>query len=500
MIADPSTPLRTSLKPYPAMKDSGVPWLGEVPEHWEIVALRRKLKPYDGIKIGPFGSQVKLEQMSESGFKVYGQANVIARDFTRGGKFVDQVKFDELSACEIRPGDLVITMMGTSGRCALVPDDAVPGIMDSHLIRLRTTAEIDVSFAARMIDEAPYVKEQIAVAGKGSIMHGLNSNMIKDLAIALPPLSEQAAIVRFLDHYDRKIRRYIRAKQKLIKLLEEQKQTIIHHTVTRGLDPNVRLKPSGVDWLGDIPAHWEVRKLHQCVSILGGMTPSMEVPRFWGGEIPWVTPKDMKRMAVGDSILRVTDVAVQETSLRLIDPPAILMVVRGMILARRVPIAWATVPLTVNQDMKALKPVQGINAEFFARVLDSAQEAFIPLIDEAGHGTRRLPTERWRNLAVAIPPEDEQEKILRYLTETTQSIVTAIEYAGREITLLREYRIRLIADLVTGKLDVREVAAQLPEEVEESELPEEIEGQVEGEEETEGTDLDMAPEEASIAD
>ena len=113
----------------------------------------------------------------------------------------------------------------------------------------------------------------------------------------------------------------------------------------------------------------------------------------------------MKREAICDSSIRVTEAAVHETSLRLIDPPAVLMVVRGMILARRVPIAWTTGPVTINQDMKALKPLPGINAEFLARLLESARDAFVPLIDEAGHGTRRLPTERWRDLAVVMPPE-----------------------------------------------------------------------------------------------
>ena len=181
----------TALKSYPAYKDSGVEWLGEVPEHWEVSALRRKLRTPDGIKIGPFGSQLKLEQMSPSGYKVYGQANVIARDFARGTKFVNQEKFDELSACEVLPGDLLVTMMGTSGRCTHVPENAAKGIMDSHLLRLRTDTSINVRFASRLIDESPYVKEQITVAGKGSIMHGLNSGMVKALVLALPPLPEQ---------------------------------------------------------------------------------------------------------------------------------------------------------------------------------------------------------------------------------------------------------------------------------------------------------------------
>ena len=280
-----------NLKPYPAMKYSGMTCLGEVPEHWEVSALRRKLRTYDGIKIGPFGSQLKLEQMSPSGYKVYGQANVIARDFSRGTKFVDQEKFNELSACAVLPNDLLVTMMGTSGRCAYVPDDASEGIMDSHLLRLRTDFSINVRFASRIIDESPYVKEQISVTGKGSIMHGLNSGMVKALVLALPPLSEQAAIVRYLDHADRRIRRYIRAKQKLIKLLEEQKQAIINRAVTRGLDPNVRLKPSGVEWLGQVPEHWEIRRLKQICRLAYGDALAAEVRKegvipVWGSNGP----------------------------------------------------------------------------------------------------------------------------------------------------------------------------------------------------------------------
>ena len=283
-----------------------------------------------------------------------------------------------------------------------------------------------------------------------------------------PPLPEQTAIVRFLDHADRRIRRYIRAKQKLIALLEEQKQAIIHQAVTGQIDvrtgqPYPAYKPTGVEWLGEVPAHWGVKKLRQCGTITGGMTPSMENRRFWDGSIPWVTPKDMKQEAICDSGMKVTGAAVSETSLRLIDPPAVLMVVRGMILARRVPIAWITGPVTINQDMKALTPVAGIKAETLARALDSAQNAFVPLIDEAGHGTRRLPTERWQALAVAIPSEDEQAMIVDFLRISTRNVAAAIAGALGLVTRLHEYRTRLIADVVTGKLDVREAAAALPE-------------------------------------
>ena len=310
-----------------------------------------------------------------------------------------------------------------------------------------------------------------SLSGTGQYLYGQLSRDAVGLhfPIVLPPLPEQAAIVRYLDYVDRRIRRYVAAKRKLIALLEEEKQAVVSRAVTRGLDPNVRLKPSGVEWLGEVPEHWDVRKLRQYASVLGGVTPSMEVHRFWGGLVPWVTPKDMKQNIIGDSSVRVTDEAVKETSLKLVAPPAVLMVVRGMILARRVPIACTTSPVTINQDMKALRTVTGVNAMFLARSLDSAQEAFKMLIDEAGHGTRRLPTERWRELPVAMPPLSEQSAIVKHLDKATNEIDAAIARARRQIELVQEYRTRLIADVVTGKLDVREAAGQLPEEADEDE-------------------------------
>ena len=292
---------------------------------------------------------------------------------------------------------------------------------------------------------------------------------MREIRVVLPSLSEQAAVVRFLDHADRRIRRSIRAKEKLIALLEEQKQAVIHRAVTGRIDvrtgqPHPAYKPSGVEGLGEVPVHWNVKRLCQCGTMVGGMTSSMGELRFWDGDIPWVTPKDMKREAIRDSGIQVTKAALRETSIRLIKPPAVLMVVRGMILARKVPIAWITNCVTINQDMKAVVPAVGIKAEFLARALDSAQDALATLIDEAGHGTRRLPTERLRTFAVVIPSEDEQSVVVRFVDQTTTKIDKRIADARREIDLLREYRTRLIADAVTGKLDVREAAAALPEE------------------------------------
>jgi len=326
--------------------------------------------------------------------------------------------------------------------------------------------------------------------GITSDMWSLRPEHFKLIYSCIPPLAEQAAIVRFLEHADRRIRRYIRAKQKLIKLLEEQKQAIIHRAVTRGLDPKVRLKPSGVEWLGEVPEHWEVRKLRQCGSISGGLTPSMADRSLWDGDIPWVTPKDMKRFTIAAASMNVSAKALEVTSLRPIPPGSVLLVVRGMILARRVPIARTVQPVTINQDMKAIVPVVGIDAGYLAYRMDAAQATFVPMIDEAGHGTKRFPTERWKNIVFAIPPAAEQRRIVICIDQATAQLAGAVDVAQREIALLREYRTRLIADVVTGKLDVREAAALLPDEIENEPLEEaEIEDDVQESEAGEGDDV-----------
>ena len=447
------------LKPYPAMKDSGVEWLGEVPEHWEVSALRRKLKRFDGIKIGPFGSQLKLDQMSPAGKKVYGQANVIRGDFSYGTKFIDDVKFAELRACEIKPGDLVLTMMGTSGRCAVVPADAAPGIMDSHLLRVRLAESAAPLFVALLIDEGPYVKEQVKIAGKGSIMHGLNSAIVKDLTLALPPLPEQAAIVRYLDHVDRRVRRLTRAKRKLIALLTEQKQAIIHRAVTRGLDPDVPLKDSGVEWLGEVPEHWEVLKLKRLGEVRIGLTYSpSEITDESGTLVLRASNVRCGNVVAADDVY--VDKAVPK--MLLVDEGDILVCVRSG--SRSL----------VGKSARIPREYQGVTFGAFMSLLRSPLNPFLIWVLHSNMFSQvmaqfetstinQLTQTDLRNLDIPVPTAQEQAAIVEYLDRSTADIDTTITRAEREIELLNEYRTRLIADVVTGKFDVRDAAAALPE-------------------------------------
>jgi type I restriction enzyme S subunit len=227
----------------------------------------------------------------------------------------------------------------------------------------------------------------------------------------------------------------------------------------------VPLKDSGIPWLGEIPEHWEVKKIRSLAEVYGGMTPSKSAERYWTGDTPWISPKDMKKIEVTGSIAHISDAAVRETGIALIPFPAVLFVVRGMILARRLPVAVTRIPVTINQDMKGLMPRVAISAEYLAFLLSGAQKEILGLVEEAGHGTKCLRTDSWASFEVPLPARQEQNAICNFLLSANSAIDNAALHLDSEITLLLEYRTRLIADVVTGKLDVREVAKGLPEEL-----------------------------------
>ena len=283
------------------------------------------------------------------------------------------------------------------------------------------------------------------------------------LRIPLPPLSEQRAIVRYLDYADRRIRRYIDVKQKLIDLLEEEKQAIINQAVTRGLDPNVHLKPSGVEWLGDVPEHWELIQLGRIgrFSKGGGGTKEDEVdaglPCIRYGDIymnhkyhiehsrSYITPErcsDYTSMRYGDILFAGSGETIEEigkSAVNLLDEEAYC-----------------------GGDVILFRPGIDMNARFMGYAADCFQGAYQKSCMGRGITIMHIYSSQLKYMCLVLPPLSEQTAIVEHLDKATADIDTAITRARRQIELLEEYRTRLIADVVTGKLDVREAAAQLP--------------------------------------
>ena len=451
------------LRPYPEYKESGLPWLGKMPVHWDCLPHRAIFKE---IKEQGHIDEPLLSVTISRG--VVPQADLLANSSKKDSSNLDKSKYKL-----VETGDIAYNKMrawqgsvGVSRNRGIVSPAYI-------VVRLRDTENPDYfHFLFRTPDFAKEAERWSY--GITSDMWSLRPEHFKLIYSCVPYRSEQDAIVSFLQDLDAKVRRFIRNRRRMIALLNEQKQAIINRAVTRGLDPNVSFKSSGVGWLRDVPKQWEMKKLRFLVNNQGGMTPSKANDAFWGGSIPWVSPKDMKRPEINDSIDHITELAVQQTGIRLIPPPAVLIVVRGMILARTFPVGVTNVPVTINQDMKALIPSSEIDPVYMRHLLVGLQGVIRTLVEESGHGTRVLRTDLWRNLPLPVPAIEEQRLINVAIARDTATTDAAIAKAERDIELISEYRTRLITDVVTGKLDVRHVSPELAGEPELMDLDEDI--------------------------
>lgn len=195
--------LLRGLDPTVELKDSGLIWFGKIPAHWEVKRIKYIIKQgSNGIKVGPFGSALTNEVVSadDGQFKVYGQANLIRRDLEYGDNFVTEDNYLRLKNYEVLPYDIVVSMMGTIGKCCVVPEGISPGIMDSHLIKVRLSSLMFPQYFEYLY-ESEAVYEQLLLKSKGSIMNGLNSTIVKNVYMVVPPVVEQIAICRYINEH-----------------------------------------------------------------------------------------------------------------------------------------------------------------------------------------------------------------------------------------------------------------------------------------------------------
>ena len=440
---------------YAEYKDSGVEMLGCVPIHWNTKQVRFLLKDgAEGIKIGPFGSALRLEDMVESGIRVYGQENVIQKDFSLGKRMINQIKFSEMKVYQIYVNDLLMTMMGTSGKCELVPEDIELGIIDSHLLRLRVKeSEILPRFFRLLIDECYEIENQIKISGKGSIMHGLNSSIVKALQLPLPSCDEQEKILTFLDHETAKIDTLIEKQQQLIQLLKEKRQAVISHAVTKGLNPDVPMRDSGVEWLGEVPAHWEIKKLKYLGCARNGLTYSPDdivdvgeegilVLRSSNVQNMQITFDDnvyVKKIIKDSMITNINDILIcsRNGSRALIGKNALID-------KKSAGFAYGAFMMIYRSEINTY-----LSIVFNSSLFDYQSGTFLTAT------INQLTIENLYGFEIPIPPIEEQNEIISTIKYQTQTLDKLIAKTNLAINLMQERRTALISAAVTGKIDVR---------------------------------------------
>jgi type I restriction enzyme S subunit len=362
-----------------------------------------------------------------------------------------------------------------------------PGLVSPDYTVLRAVSrDGTITFLEYVLKSLP-CRTELRMRAKGLVegFWRLYTDDFYQIKLPAPSILEQAAIVRFLDHADRRIRRYIRTKQTLIRLLEEQKRAIVHHTVTRGLDTRLRVKTSGIDWIGDVPEHWEIWQIRHFATVGNGSTPSRGNAAYWsGGAFPWLNSSSVNAGIITSSDQFVTETALRECHLPRVSAGSVLVAITGQGKTRGTAAVLA-IEATINQHIAFIAPrrqKRTATPEYLRLFLVAAYPELRRISEDSGSTKGALTCEDIKHFRVLLPPTDEQSRIVRVTREATASVDTNLRAVEREISLLREYRTRLIADVVTGKLDVRDAAARLPEDASDAEPLDDDDAELEGEE------------------
>ncbi|WP_295385159.1 restriction endonuclease subunit S [uncultured Thiodictyon sp.] len=451
---------------YPSYKDSSVEWLGDVPAHWKVKRLRfvALLNPSKAEIAG-------LDRDTDVSFlpmEAVGDDGSIKLDRIR------PIREVETGYTYFQNGDVTvakITPCFENGKGAAMRGlQSGIGFGTTELIVARPiTTAVTSDYLGWLFRSTQFRKRgEASMYGAGG-QKRVPDDFVRDFAVACPDPDEQTIIAIFLDHEIAKIDAPMTEQRTLIELLKEKRQAVISHAVTKGLNPNASMKDSGVEWLGKAPEHWGVKPLKYLVNFQSGGTPRKENLDYWDGDIPWASAKDLKAEVLGDTIDHITENAVQSGSAELMSAGSVLVVVRGMILARTFPVAVAAVPMAINQDLKALECHDMVEHRFLARLLQASSEESRRRIDEAGHGTNALRMEAWTSMGLRVLPLKEQLAIVDYIEEETAKLDALTLEAQQAISLLQERRTALISAAVTGKIDVRGLAlyaAERPDEPE----------------------------------
>ena len=427
--------------------------LGALPPHWQT----RRLK-YVAL-VRPSGVDKHVRE-DEQPVRLCNYTDVYNRSV-----ITDDIEFMEGSASSaeiarftLRRGDVLITKDSETwddiAVAAFVAQDLDGVVCGYHLALLRPIPEaVDGLFLAYSLSGAAVVT-QFYVRATGIIRYGLSHDDIKSALLPIPPLQEQRAIAAFLDRETARIDALIAKRQRLIELLEEKRSALITNFVTKGLDPNVPMKDSGVDWLGEIPAHWEILPLKRRADrIETGRTPPTSETRYYDdGTLPWFGPGSFgETLLLDEPVKFVSEAAVRDGVVQVFESGSVMIVTIGATIGK---VGYADFPASANQQITAVSfdktrvfPKYGAyQLKSFERVLKGiAPNTTLPILaqDEIGY------------LPFAVPPSSEQHAITRLLDGETAKIDALLSKVREHLARLRELRTALISTAVTGQIDVR---------------------------------------------
>lgn len=428
-----------------AMKDSGIEWIGAIPQGWEL----RKIKTNFDIIAGA---------TPKSGEASYWDGDIpwiTPADYTTEGIYVSaghkSITQEGLNSCAtslIPEGSIIFSKRAPVG---LVAINSNPLCTNQGCLSCIPKSAVDAKYYYYIMS---IYGEQFDLFASGTTFKEISADAFANFKLPYPDYETQKQITSFLDARCAEIDALISAKEKTNALLKERRQSIIYEAVTKGLDPTVSMKDSGVKWIGEIPEGWAIAALKRLGTPATGSTPSKDNADYWDGDIPWVSSKDMKSDYLLDSEDHITQTAVDECGLTLFAPGTLIFCVRSGILRHTFPVTVATLPVTINQDLRALSLIGDVNPAFLLYYMRGMNDTIVTLYQKIGATVESIEMNWFLYFPVVLPSREEQDRIVEALDSRCASLDQTVKQNEATIRQLKEYRQSLIYEAVTGKIEV----------------------------------------------
>ncbi|MGW5339181.1 restriction endonuclease subunit S [Rhodococcus pyridinivorans] len=440
---------------YPTYEDSGIEWLGNVPAHWTVQRLKWSVaSSQNGIwGSDPDGGPDDIRCVRVADFD-RPALTIQDRDVT-----YRKVSESERRGRLLSPGDLILEKSGGGEKnpvgFVVLYDRPEPAVTSNFLARVTLQEGMEPRYWTYLHHclynsrlTQPSIKQTSGI-------QNLDQQSYFDENVCFAPTDEQVAIADFLDRETAKIDALIGKQKQLIATLREDRTATITHAVTKGLDPDAEMMDSWVEWLGEVPSHWSVRRMSWLFGMISsGTTPDSRNPAYYDGPVNWVTTGELREGQISATARGVTHLALRDHSaLKVYPSGSLIIAMYGATIGR---LGILAAPACTNQACCVFSEPRGVSTRFAYYALWAAREHLIQLA--SGGGQPNINQDKLRSLRIAVPSMEEQSRIVAYLDERCEKIDALISKATETVDTLQEYRSALITDAVTGKIDVRGVA------------------------------------------
>lgn len=421
------------------MKNSGIEWIGKIPEEWNILPTKRFFRHTKTIAGDKVDSYERLALTM----------NGVIKRSKEDSEGLQPEKFDTYQV--LKENELVFKLIDLANvKTSRVGLSPFTGIVSPAYIVLTNESDDNRFYYYFFI--SMYYNEIFNRLGDNGVRSSLNAQDLLSVPIVNISSDAQHRIADFLDDKCGKIDRYIEKQQKIIDKLKEYKQAVITEAVTKGLDPDAPMKDSGIEWIGMIPEHWDVPEIKYLVRIASGGTPDRNHPEYWNGNIPWIKTGELQNDIITNAEEYITEEGLNNSSAQVFNINTILVAMYGQGKTRGMTALLKT-PASTNQACAGLTITNSnVQIEYLWQCLIGAYDAIRS--EAAGSGQPNLSATLIGNFHIALPPIEEQGLIVEYIKDRTVEIKSTIHKAEKLLEKLTEYKKSLIYEAVTGKMEV----------------------------------------------